>query len=78
MVDFHEIQQGGHVTDIDVIFFLNPVSSTIPRRQTFKRLRWMQNLHLSKWDHEILNADRASKDKQLWLKFFSKEIKVPT
>jgi hypothetical protein len=31
----------------------------------FKLLRWMQNLHHSMWDHEILYADRPSEDEQL-------------
>jgi hypothetical protein len=31
---------------------------------TFKLLRWMQNLYQSMWDHEILHADRSSKDEQ--------------
>jgi hypothetical protein len=31
----------------------------------FKLLTWMQNLHQSTWDHEILYADISSKDKQL-------------
>jgi hypothetical protein len=31
----------------------------------FKLLSWMQNLRHSTWDHEILCADRSSKDEQL-------------
>jgi hypothetical protein len=30
----------------------------------FKLLRWIQNLHQSTWDREILYADRSAKDKQ--------------
>jgi hypothetical protein len=31
-------------------------------------LRWMWNLHQSAWDHEILHADRSSKDVQLLMR----------
>jgi hypothetical protein len=31
----------------------------------FKPLRWMQNMHQSTWDHEILYGDRPLTDKQL-------------
>jgi len=47
-----------------------PVASTIPKWRTFKLLRWMQNLHQSTWDHEILYADRSSKVKQLLTRQF--------
>jgi hypothetical protein len=30
----------------------------------FRLLKWMQNLHQSTWDHEILYADRFLKDEQ--------------
>jgi hypothetical protein len=32
----------------------NPIASTIPKWRTFKLLRWMQNLHQSAWDLDIL------------------------
>jgi hypothetical protein len=47
--------------DLDVTLF-NPVTSTIAKWQTLKLLKWMQNLHQSTWDREILYADRSSKD----------------
>jgi hypothetical protein len=55
LVEFHEIQYGGHAIegDLDAVLF-NPVSSTIPKWRTFKLLRWVQNLHQSTWNHEIL------------------------
>jgi hypothetical protein len=31
----------------------------------FKLFRWMQNLNQSKWDRELLYADRSLRDKQL-------------
>jgi hypothetical protein len=31
----------------------------------FELVRWMRNFHQSTWDHEILYADRATKDKQV-------------
>jgi predicted nucleotidyltransferase len=41
----------------------------------FKLLRWMQNLHQSTWEHEILYADRFLKDKQLLIRTFLLETK---
>jgi hypothetical protein len=63
---FYEIQWGGHAMegDLDAVLF-NPVPSTIPKYRTFKLPRWMQNLHQSAWDHEILYTDRSSEDEQL-------------
>jgi hypothetical protein len=45
LVDFYEIRHGGHAVegDIDAVL-LNPVTSTIPERRTFRLLRFMQNL----------------------------------
>jgi hypothetical protein len=40
-----------------------PAASTTPKLRTWL-LRWMQNLHQSTRDHEILYAERSSKDKQ--------------
>jgi hypothetical protein len=37
----------------------NPIASTVPKCRMFKLLRWMQNLHQSPWDYQILNADRS-------------------
>jgi hypothetical protein len=31
----------------------------------FKILRWMQNLHQTTWDHNILYSDRSLEDEQL-------------
>jgi hypothetical protein len=65
LVDFHGIQYGGHVikAGIDcVLFNLVPLTNS---KWTFKLLRWMQHLYQSAWGHEILYADRYSKDKQL-------------
>jgi hypothetical protein len=71
LVDFYEIQYGGHVIedDHDALHF-NPVPSSISKWRAFKRLRWMQNLHQSTWDHVILKTDRSSKDEQLLMRPF--------
>jgi hypothetical protein len=42
---------------------------------TFKFMRWMQNLHPSVWDHEILFADTYSNDEQLLIKLLLQENK---
>jgi hypothetical protein len=35
LVDFYDIQYGGHATDVDLVAILfNPVTSTIPKWQT--------------------------------------------
>jgi hypothetical protein len=52
----------------------------IPYLQPFQNggrsnMRWMQNLHQSMWDHEILCADRFSKDEQLLMRPFLSETK---
>jgi hypothetical protein len=60
--------------DLDAILF-NSVTSTIPKWRTFKLLRWMQNLHQSAWEHEILYTDRSSKDEQLSIRPFLLETK---
>jgi hypothetical protein len=46
----------------------NPVPSIIPKWWTFRHMTWKQNLHQSTWDHEILYADRSSKEEQLFIK----------
>jgi hypothetical protein len=76
LVDFYEIKQEGHAIegDLDAVRF-NPVPSTIPKWRTFKLLRWMQNLHQSTWDHEILYTDRSSNDEQLLMRPFLSRIK---
>jgi hypothetical protein len=53
----------------------NPVPSTIPKWRTFKLLRWMQNLHQSTWDHEILYTDTHSKDEKLLIRPFLSKTK---
>jgi hypothetical protein len=55
LVDFHEIQQGCYAIkgDIDAIIS-DLVALTVKKWRTFKLLRWMQNLHQSKWEHEGL------------------------
>jgi hypothetical protein len=75
-VDFYEIQYGDHAIedDLEAVLF-NPVSSTITKWQMFKLLRWMQNLHQSMWDHEILYTDRFSKDEQLLIRPFLSKTK---
>jgi hypothetical protein len=46
LVDFHEIQPGGHAVEGYLYpTFLNSVASTIPKWQAFKLLRWIQNLN---------------------------------
>jgi hypothetical protein len=76
LVDFCEIQWGGHAIegDLDAVLF-DPVPSTIPKWRTFKRPRWMQKLHQSTWDHEILYTDRSSNDEQLLIKPFLSQTK---
>jgi hypothetical protein len=41
----------------------------------FKVLRWMQKLHESTWNYEILHAERPSKDKQLLTGTLLKKIR---
>jgi hypothetical protein len=76
LVDFYEIQQGGHAIegDLDAVLF-NPIPSSIQKWRTFKLLRWMQNLHQSTWDHESLRTDRSSKDEQLIIRLFLSKTK---
>jgi hypothetical protein len=69
LVDFYEIRWKGHAIegDLDAIIF-NAVAATIPKWQTFKLVRWMQNLHQSTYDHEILYSDRSSEDEETYNK----------
>jgi hypothetical protein len=71
LVGFYEIQWQGHDIegDLDAVLF-NPVPSIITKWRTFKLLRWMQNLHQSTWDHEILYPERSSKDEQILMRTF--------
>jgi hypothetical protein len=41
----------------------------------FKLFRWMQNLHQSTWDHNILYADRWLEDEQLLIRPLLREYK---
>jgi hypothetical protein len=81
LVEFYEIQWVCYAieSDLDAIIF-NPVASTIPKWQTFKLLRWIQNFHQSVWDCVILYDDRSTFNEPLfpkkqkykhggWLKF---------
>jgi hypothetical protein len=69
MVDFHEIRQANHAIEGDLnTAIFSPIASTIPKWWTLKLLRWMQNLNQSKWEHDILYADKSSKDEQLLLR----------
>jgi hypothetical protein len=55
LVDFHDIQQGGHAIEDDPdAIILNLVTLTVPKWWRLKLLRWMQNLHQSKWEHKGL------------------------
>jgi hypothetical protein len=56
LADFHKIQQGGHAIerDLESIIF-NSIVSTILKRQKFKLLRWMQNLHQSVVNYQGLS-----------------------
>jgi hypothetical protein len=76
LVDFYEIQLGGHAIedDLEAVLF-NPVPSIITKWRTLKLLRRMQNLHQSTWEHELLYTDRSSKDKQLSIRPFLSKIK---
>jgi hypothetical protein len=46
----------------------NPVSSTIPKMADIKLLIWIQNMHHSMLEHEILKAEKSSTDKQLLIR----------
>jgi hypothetical protein len=71
LVDIYEIQYGDYSVEGDHYYILfNTVGGTIPKWRTFKHLRWIQNLLYSTWDHEILYADRPSKDEQDLLRTF--------
>jgi hypothetical protein len=61
---FGKVKDHGIPTSLICIIFFN-------RRFEYsdvgilKLLRWIQNLHQTMWDHEILYADRSSRGKQL-------------
>jgi hypothetical protein len=63
LVDFHENWYTGHAIEgnLDTIIF-DSIASTIPKWQTLKLLRWMQNFHQLMWDSTILYTDRSSED----------------
>jgi hypothetical protein len=69
--NFYEIYYGGRAIegDLNAIIF-NPVASTILKWQIFILLRWMQKLHQSMQNHEILYTDRTSEDLQLSVRLF--------
>jgi hypothetical protein len=56
VVNFHEIQQGGHAIedDLDTIIF-NPIAPTILNQKRFELLRWMQKLHQLALDYQQLS-----------------------
>jgi hypothetical protein len=66
-VYFPEILYDCHSTDryIYAIHF-NPVPSTIPKWWTLELLRWMQNLHQSKWNHIISMDEELLITPLLW------------
>jgi hypothetical protein len=65
MVDCYEIHYGCDAIEGDLDATLsNPVPSTVPNWQTFRLLRWMQNVHQSALGHQILYADRFLRDEQ--------------
>jgi hypothetical protein len=41
----------------------------------FKLLKWMQNLHQSTWNHEILHSDRYLENEQLLIRPLLRETK---
>jgi hypothetical protein len=47
--------------DIPTRFIWNFFYEAFEYGGTFERLRWIQNLHQSTWDHEMVYADRSSK-----------------
>jgi hypothetical protein len=51
LVDFGEIQYGGHAIEVDFeAILLNTVASTVPKWRTFRLLWWMKDLlYQSKW-----------------------------
>jgi hypothetical protein len=72
---FYEIPYEGYTIEIDFdpIFFILHLQPF--KNDVFRLLKWMQNLHQSTWDHEILYADRFSKDEQLLVRPFLWKIK---
>jgi hypothetical protein len=71
MVHFPEIQQRrcGTEPGLDVAL-INPTTSIIPKWLTVKLLWWKQNYNQSMQDHEILYAERPSKEEQFLLRKF--------
>jgi hypothetical protein len=58
---FSAVKDHGHTYK----FYLNDGAFEYDSGWTFRLLRWLQDLHQSTWDYEILYADRYSKDRQL-------------
>jgi hypothetical protein len=55
LVEFYELQLGGHATEAEVHAILsNPLASAIPKWQALKLLRGMQNMYQSKHNRKIL------------------------
>jgi hypothetical protein len=59
---------------IGIIIFFNGTSE-YGDVGIFKLLTWIQNLHQSTWDHEVLYADISSKDKQLLIRSLLRKTK---
>jgi hypothetical protein len=53
----------------------NSAAFTIPKWRTSRLLRWMQNLHLSTWVHEVLFSGKSLKDEELLIWPFLWETK---
>jgi hypothetical protein len=61
---FYGIHYEDHATEVhlDAIILIKLLKSL--KWRAFELLRWMQNLHQSTWDHDILYVERLSKDEQ--------------
>jgi hypothetical protein len=79
LIDFYEIQLGGHAIKDDLKDLLsNPVPATFPKWRKLKVRRLVQNLHQSTWNCEIPYSDRSSKDEQLLLRPLRERTKIGT
>jgi hypothetical protein len=68
--NIYNIQYGGHTIEDDLDFKIL-ISQIHPFKITgVQLLRWMKILHQSKWDYEILYADRLPNDEQLLVRTF--------
>jgi hypothetical protein len=71
LIDFYDIRQGGHFIECDPEAVIpSPVATTIQKWRTIKLLRWIQNLHQSAWDNEMLHVGRSSEGEQLLMDQF--------